>query len=232
MENQLSMRPDDRRTIPRTTLEALPDYDALASLLDTLRHRTVREFRLALPRRPYEPRVRERLTSLSAELVRRGARIRALHLADVGCDPAYAGDIRRIAATGAAVRALPRLPVWMAVADRDLAVVPSEPGPAGSPATLLRGRVLVGAYQALFDQVWARSALSPAAADAPGHGVPAGRDREVLALLSEGLTDEGISRRTGLSVRTVRRTIAAVMVRMGAQSRFQAGVEAARRQWI
>lgn len=51
-------------------------------------------------------------------------------------------------------------------------------------------------------------------------------------LLTAGLTDEGISRRTGLSVRTIRRTVAGVMAKLGAQSRFQAGAEAVRRQWI
>lgn len=58
------------------------------------------------------------------------------------------------------------------------------------------------------------------------------RERETLVLLAEGLTDDGISRRTGLSVRTSRRTIAHLMDRLGARSRFQAGVEAARRHWI
>lgn len=228
MENHVLLGTDTART----ALQPLSDSDALVDLLDTLRGNRVRELRLALPRRPYDRQVRERAVRLSAELAGRGAQVRVLHLRDVSRDPSYADDTRRIAAAGARMRALPHLPVWMAVADRDLAIVPPDPGLGKSSATLLRGRVLVGAYQALFDQVWARSA--------PSLGAPAGaerdvlneREREALVLLTAGLTDEGISRRTGLSVRTIRRTIAGVMAKLGAQSRFQAGAEAVRRQWI
>ncbi|MEU9004452.1 helix-turn-helix transcriptional regulator [Streptomyces sp. NPDC048551] len=207
----------------------MTDAESLVTLLDTLRRRTVRELRLALPRRPCDRGVGERAALLSRELVRRGAHVRVLHAEDAGSDPAYAEDTRRIAASGARMRALPYLPVWMAVADRDFAIVQSDPGLADAGATLLRGRTPVGVYRALFDQVWARSAGPAAPADRDALDE---REREALVLLAEGLTDEGISRRTGLSVRTIRRTIAGVMTRMGAQSRFQAGVEAARRQWI
>ncbi|MET9715241.1 LuxR C-terminal-related transcriptional regulator [Streptomyces rochei] len=230
MESQTLVRSDTART----ALQPLTDSDSVADQLDALHHRAVRELRLALPRRPYDSRVRERAALLSGELVRRGARVRVLHLADVARDPAQAEELRRMAASGAQVRALPWLPVWMAVVDRDLAIVPSDPALGESAATLLRGRPLVAGHQALFDQVWAGCAPVPAdrRAGGPERGGLDEREREALVLLAEGLTDEGISRRTGLSVRTVRRTIAGVMSRMGAQSRFQAGVEAARRQWI
>ncbi|MFL5994217.1 MAG: LuxR C-terminal-related transcriptional regulator [Streptomyces sp.] len=224
MENHVLLGTDTART----ALQPLSDSDALADLLDTLRGHRMRELRLALPRRPYDRQVREQAVRLSAELAGRGAQVRVLHLRDDSRDPAYADDTRRIAAAGARMRALPHLPVWMAVADRDLAIVPPDPGLGDSSATLLRGRVLVGAYQALFDQVWARSAPPPGAE----RDVLNEREREALALLTAGLTDEGISRRTGLSVRTIRRTIAGVMAKLGAQSRFQAGAEAVRRQWI
>ncbi|MCX5255528.1 helix-turn-helix transcriptional regulator [Streptomyces canus] len=228
MENHVLLGTDTART----ALQPLTDSDALADLLDRLRGHRVRELRLALPRRPYDRQVRERAVRLSAELARRGAQVRVLHLRDDSRDPAYADDTRRIAAAGARMRALPHLPVWMAVADRDLAIVPPDPGLGDSSATLLRGRVLVGAYQALFDQVWARSAPPPGAPAGAERDVLNEREREALVLLTAGLTDEGISRRTGLSVRTIRRTIAGVMAKLGAQSRFQAGAEAVRRQWI
>lgn len=225
MESQMLVRSDTARM----GLQPLGDSDSVLAQLDALRLRTVRELRLALPRRPYDRRVRERAALLSAELVRRGARVRVLHVEDLTRDPAQAEDLRRIAASGAQLRALPHLPVWMAVADRDLAIVPSDPGAGDSSATLLRGRLLVAAHQTLFDQVWSSCAPPDRGAGTDG---PDGREREALMLLAAGLTDEGISRRTGLSVRTVRRTIAGMMSRMGAQSRFQAGAEAARRQWI
>ncbi|MGP3925184.1 MULTISPECIES: LuxR C-terminal-related transcriptional regulator [unclassified Streptomyces] len=49
----------------------------------------------------------------------------------------------------------------------------------------------------------------------------------ILGLLATGLKDEVIARRLGMSERTFRRHIAAIMDRLGVQSRFQAGVSAA-----
>jgi len=46
--------------------------------------------------------------------------------------------------------------------------------------------------------------------------------------MAEGEKDEAISRRLSISVRTCRRHIADYMLQVGASSRFQAGVIAAR----
>lgn len=54
----------------------------------------------------------------------------------------------------------------------------------------------------------------------------------VIALLGEGLKDESIARQLGISLRTVRRRIADFMDEIGAETRFQAGVEAQRRGLI
>lgn len=45
-------------------------------------------------------------------------------------------------------------------------------------------------------------------------------------MLSAGLTDESAARRLGLSVRTYRRRVAALMSLRGNESRFQAGPKA------
>lgn len=49
-------------------------------------------------------------------------------------------------------------------------------------------------------------------------------DRDIVRLLSEGLTDESVADRLDVSIRTVRRHVADLMVVLGASSRFQAGV--------
>ena len=43
------------------------------------------------------------------------------------------------------------------------------------------------------------------------------------------MKDEAVARRLGVSTRTMRRLVAATMDELGAQSRFEAGIEAARR---
>jgi DNA-binding NarL/FixJ family response regulator len=54
----------------------------------------------------------------------------------------------------------------------------------------------------------------------------------VLELLQLGMKDETIARQLGVSLRTVRRRIAALMDDLGVDTRFQAGLEAARRGLI
>ena len=48
-------------------------------------------------------------------------------------------------------------------------------------------------------------------------------ERRLLAILATGLTDEAAAARLGLSSRTVRRRLRAVMDKLGASSRLQAG---------
>ncbi|MFE2226095.1 helix-turn-helix transcriptional regulator [Streptomyces kronopolitis] len=155
--------------------------------------------------------------------------MRVLHLTEPHPEAAYTADTSRLAASGVELRAVPCLPLWMALADQEVAVVPSSPQSTEDGGTVLHGTRLIAPYHALFEQFWARDT---ARAPQPDRRELNERERETLALLAEGLTDEGISRRTGLSVRTNRRTIAQLMDRLGVRSRFQAGVEAARRQWV
>jgi hypothetical protein len=56
--------------------------------------------------------------------------------------------------------------------------------------------------------------------------------RDVLHQLSSGATDTAAARAVGLTPRTYRRVVARLMTRLGARSRFQAGVLAAQRNWI
>ena len=50
--------------------------------------------------------------------------------------------------------------------------------------------------------------------------------------LAAGAKDEQIARTMGLSLRTIRRRIADLMIELGADTRFQAGAEAVRRGWL
>jgi DNA-binding Lrp family transcriptional regulator len=82
----------------------------------------------------------------------------------------------------------------------------------------------------LFEAMWKRALAVPGidALDADEQS-----DRLLLLdQLADGLKDEQIARNLGLSLRTVRRRVADLMADLDAGSRFQAGVEAARRGWL
>jgi DNA-binding NarL/FixJ family response regulator len=57
------------------------------------------------------------------------------------------------------------------------------------------------------------------------------QEADVLTLLGAGLTDQAIARQLGVSLRTARRRINAIMTRVHGSTRFQAGA-AAHRGWL
>lgn len=57
-------------------------------------------------------------------------------------------------------------------------------------------------------------------------------DRRVIGLLATGVTDDVAARRLFVTDRQYRRYVAAVMRKLGATSRFQAGMLAAERGWL
>ena len=94
---------------------------------------------------------------------------------------------------------------------------------------IVRQPGLVQALTGLFELLWDRSAAVPGLDR--GEARPDVR-RLLLVQLAEGAKDEQIARALGLSLRTVRRRIADLLIELGVDSRFQAGVEAVRHGWL
>ena len=89
-------------------------------------------------------------------------------------------------------------------------------------------------YFVLFETLWRLSVPlhrpEPELGSRPDQ--PVLRDRQVLLMLAGGATDETIARQLGVSSRTVERRVRALLDRLGAETRFQAGAQAARRGWL
>ena len=166
------------------------------------------------------------LRRIDHDNLRRGVRYRILLPEQLRANPVLALRIGRLAPAGVEVRTVPVVPTEVTVVDRALAILPDAPRAAGPAMVRLPG--VVGAVVALFEQLWASAA--PLTSPEIGGGAELShRERELLALLSAGCTDESAAARLGISVRTVRRMMAAIMTRLGARSRFQAGLKAADR---
>jgi DNA-binding NarL/FixJ family response regulator len=69
----------------------------------------------------------------------------------------------------------------------------------------------------------------PARVPAGAAGPLSAREREVLALMAEGLANKQIAPRLGISEHTVKAHVAAVFAKLGAGTRAEAVVTAARR---
>ncbi|MBO0845841.1 MAG: DNA-binding response regulator [Nocardioides sp.] len=128
---------------------------------------------------------------------------------------------------GEEVRLIDDLPTRMMVIAGTHAILPEPLGYADEPRLLVRQGALVDALTLLFELYWERSAPVD---DMSG---PRGSERTfLLRQLHAGAKDVQIARTMGLSLRTVRRRIAELMIELGADTRFQAGAEAARRGWL
>lgn len=139
--------------------------------------------------------------------------------------------VRRLLEDGAQIRTVGQVPQASFVFDRSLAIVLALPGPgdnAEPAARRIRDANVVQFLVEMFDQLWQDA--SPYEANVPGYaGAADDLQRTIARLMAQGLTDDAVARRLGMSVRTCRRHIAALLRELDAVSRFQAGVRAARR---
>ena len=153
--------------------------------------------------------------------LRRGVRYRILITDSVRGHPAAVLRLGRLVAAGAEIRTVAQVPTDVTVIDGSVALLARDRSAGDIAMVGLPG--VVDTVVALFERLWAAGSPLTAADELSG------RERELLALLSAGYTDESAAARLGVSVRTVRRMMSTIMARLGARSRFQAGLRAADR---
>jgi DNA-binding CsgD family transcriptional regulator len=130
---------------------------------------------------------------------------------------------------GVEQRSLPQVPFRMLIADSHAALVGRGP----EESLLIGPSLLLDVLVDGFESTWGlatpvdRPALAPA-----GRPAVTEEDRRLLAVMAAGATDQAISRQLHISVRTVQRRVRALMDRLDAGTRFQAGMNAAKRGWI
>ncbi|WP_030870636.1 LuxR C-terminal-related transcriptional regulator [Streptomyces sp. NRRL S-37] len=170
---------------------------------------------------------------LNERALARGVRFRSIYLDSAVNDRVTRAHAQWMAEHNSEIRTSPTLPMRLLIVDTTAAIVAGLPDQAGPSALLFNSRPVVLAMRALFEAYWEHAAPfheKNSSEDDP-HGLTP-QERKLLQLLSTGLTDEAVARMLGIGVRTERRIMAELMERLGASSRFEAGVQAARRQWI
>lgn len=217
---------------PAELVEVVTGREAVARRFLQLQ-KGAREELAVFDRPPYATDV----NTAEAEVLARGVRYRAVYAAAAVDIPGRLDAILGLVAAGEEARVLPSVPVKLALADASLALMPAslQPGNLGHSAVVVHASPLLEALVTLFGALWERAVPLHAPAQAPvvadggaGAGLD-GCDRRVLALLTAGCKDEAIARQLGMSPRTVRRRVRSLMQRLGASTRFQAGMQAARR---
>ncbi|WP_335977166.1 MULTISPECIES: helix-turn-helix transcriptional regulator [Streptomycetaceae] len=161
--------------------------------------------------------------------IEKNIRVRAIYGQSVNSGPRQRKYLTDLAALGAEVRLIPQVPFDLLVADEHTALTRAEPSDPDGPAVVIRGPVLVRCYLAMYEDCWLRAVpySSRGQTGQDDNSELTEQHRTTLRLLANGLTDERIARKLGVSLRTVSRLVSEVMRYLDAESRFQAGVLAA-----
>lgn len=164
-----------------------------------------------------------------AELIARGVKVRAIYGQSINSAPRQRKYLSDLTAAGVEVRLAAQVPFDLLMADTHSALVLANPEEPSGPAIVIRGPSLVRSYVAMYEDCWLRS-IPYGANTTPA--LESGSELTeqhltTMRLLANGLTDERIARKLGVSLRTVSRLVSEIMRYLEADSRFQAGVLAA-----
>lgn len=217
--------------------EIVTGTDAVLNRFDQLQRSAVEEIQV-LDTPPYAGKAGPRTNDLEFEVLARGVVCKAVYDREaLTRSPGAVGAILRYVAAGEQARITTRLPMKMATFDRKIAFVPhslTQRDVAG--AIVVHPCSLLDLLLYVFDTVWAQATPFTAATTltiAPAADTEPDPDAQrLLPLLAAGMTDEAISRHLGWSYRTTRRRIASLLASLGAETRFQAGLAAARCGWL
>lgn len=192
------------------------DQAVFSSVYEHLVASTVGIIRQAEPRQPRSaddfPTVRQQLSA--------GREQRTLYPPEALQE--YGAALAQWAGLGEQQRVIGGLPSEFVVFGEEVAIGSTEWGQDGGDYVVLRDPMVVAAFIALFDRLWA--AATPAErADDPSSNA-------LVDWMQQGLTDEAIARAMGVSLRTVRRRIAAMMSEHGVSTRFQLALRIAERR--
>jgi DNA-binding NarL/FixJ family response regulator/DNA-binding MarR family transcriptional regulator len=229
----LAELPPQEHRAPDDLVEIVHGRAAVAHRFMQLQQSATDEL-LVLDRPPY---VQDPNQQNSGELERlaHGVRIRGIYAVSALAVPGKLRLAREAVAAGEEGRVSPDVPMKMAIADRKTAILPltTEAPALIDSAIVVHTSTLLDALVTLFEVLW-RSALPLPVrpGDATSAGPASPPDPELFTLLAAGLKDEAVARQLGLSLRTVHRRVSELMDGLGARTRLQAGLLAARRGWL
>lgn len=173
---------------------------------------------------------------IEEDLLRRGVRIRVLY-ESAGLELQNVTQIQRALDAGEEGRVLGELPMKLLIVDDKVALTPvASLDESKEPASLvLHAASIVNGLKLLFELLWERAVpigVVPEDDSATQQISLDDTERELLQLVAAGFKDDVIARQMNLDPRTVRRRLRRLMDALGAETRFQAGMQVVRRGLI
>lgn len=176
-----------------------------------------------------QPRMAEGL----ADALARGTDVRAIYGAEVLRNPMALEVVQKCIAHGERSRVFPGVPMNLMISDDRFALmVVRVPTERIADGIVVHPSDLLDTLTGIFEAFW-RLAVPVSASTTPSRvDKESTETKRLLTNLAAGLTDQAIARDLDVSERTVRRRISQLQELLGAQTRFQLGVQASRHGWL
>lgn len=236
-----------RRAVGRTGRAGLPDLELVGGPAETgdrmaaMHARALSRLWWVMDGSPAGSDLLARASSdPSLVQVRPGVEVRVIIDTALLDEPDVMAHAEQLVTAGHQVRVGNGLPFSVVLCDdRSTLLDLSSHDPDGYGSLEVGRPAAVGALARLIDLTWSlttpyRLARSAEDWESWDGQLPQldGRDQKILGLLAAGASDQVIARQAGVSVRTVERRVRYLIEHLGAATRFQAGVQAARRGWL
>ncbi|MFI0937478.1 LuxR C-terminal-related transcriptional regulator [Streptomyces sp. NPDC021020] len=161
----------------------------------------------------------------------RGVRVRAMYPRALLAVPEKASWLRQVSDAGVSVRVLDHLPHDLMVFDRHTVCLAARTVVSGAkepPLVRVSGELLASSFAAIYESYWRRGTPLSRMSPGPHHAQLGERERAVIRLMANGYSDDRIARKLGITTPDVVSVMAALMERLDAGSRFEAGYKLAR----
>lgn len=215
---------------PHEAIEVVTTREGTARRWEQLQ-RSAREQVRCFDRPPYLSPPRP-ANPVEAEMLAAGVAYRAVYHPAGFAEAGRPAALRTMIAAGEQARVTENVPVKLFIADDQLGLIPLEVGGSAEATLVIRASSMLDTFIALFELVWDRAIPIHADGELPPESGPGEDEAALLGLLAAGLTDAAIARHLGTHPRTVQRRVRELLDRLGAGTRFQAGLQAVRRGWL
>ncbi|MGH3446472.1 MAG: helix-turn-helix domain-containing protein [Nocardioidaceae bacterium] len=220
--------PKELQARPDELVEIVVGKSAVEAQFAQLSHAVTAEM-LVLDRPPYAQEVTASNVP-ETDLLAAGAQVRGIYAPEAFEMPGAFEQAMESVRAGEQPRVHGHVPMKLAVGDRVVALLPLTNDGVVDSALVVRAPMVVAALVQLFEMLWEQACPLPTwEPSTAAVSVEAEVDHELLARLATGMKDEAIARELGVSVRTLGRRTASLLQALGARTRFQAGLQAARR---
>lgn len=212
--------------------ERLIGLDAIGAKLELLAKEARTECLSVMPGGAQSAASLDASRPLDAAALERGMKVQTLYQDSVRNDITTLAYAQWLTGQGGQVRTAPLLPPRMVIVDRHSVLVPIDPADTRAGALCTSEPAIVASLIAVYEQAWASAVPLGADRARDADTGLSGVEHDILVLLAQGLTDEAVAKRLGVGLRTVSRQMTGLMERLGASSRFEAGLKAAQRGWL